>query len=49
VRRVDRGVLLEPFPVDVAKWFAELDRFASVPFMEGGRKQPKTPRREIFE
>jgi antitoxin VapB len=49
VRRVGRGVLLEPFPVDVAKWFAELDRFASVPFMEGGRKQPKTPRREIFE
>jgi antitoxin VapB len=49
VRRVGRGVLLESFPVDVAKWFAELDRFASVPFMEGGRNQPKTPRREIFE
>ena len=49
VRRVGKGVLLEPMPVDVQAWFKELDRWASVPFMEDGRKQPRTPRREIFD
>jgi antitoxin VapB len=49
VRRVPEGVLLEPFVADPGKWFEELDRWAAVPFMENGRKQPKTPRREIFE
>ncbi len=24
-------------------WFAELDRFADVPFMEDGRRQPPMP------
>ena len=48
VRRVGRGVLLEPVITDTAKWFEELDRSASEPLMVGGRKQPKTPRREIF-
>jgi len=49
VRRVGRGVLLEPCPTDTAKWFAELDRWAKGTFMAGGRDQPRTPRREIFE
>ncbi len=49
IRRVAHGVLLEPYISDTAKWFEELDRFTSEPFMEKGRKQPITPRREIFK
>lgn len=48
VRRVARGVLLEPMVTDPAKWFEELDRYGAQPFIIRGRKQPKTPRREIF-
>ncbi len=49
IRRVPQGVLLEPMIPDTAAWFAELDRLNVEPFMRGGRKQPKTPRRRIFE
>ncbi|MGH3504499.1 MAG: antitoxin [Nocardioidaceae bacterium] len=50
VRRVETGVLLEPLSTDVDAWFAELDRFADVPFMEDGRQQPPTPEGEdVFE
>ncbi len=28
---------------DIDAWFAELDRFADVPFMEDGRHQPPMP------
>jgi antitoxin VapB len=44
VRRVERGILLEPMVTGIKAWFAELDRFADVPFMEGGRRQPPMPR-----
>lgn len=40
VRRVGNGVLLEPFAEDIEEWFAELDRFSGVLFMEEGREQP---------
>jgi antitoxin VapB len=43
LRRVGRGVLLEPMTTNVADWFAELDRFAGEPFMPDGREQPPTP------
>ena len=49
VRRVPEGVLLEPLIPNVAKWFAELDSAAGGSFMKKGRKQPATPRREIFK
>ena len=49
VRRVPEGVLLEPMIPDVAKWFAELDRVGGGSFMKQGRKQPRTPRRKIFD
>lgn len=50
VRRVDRGILLEPVVTDVEAWFAELDRFAEVPFMDEGRRQPPMPAAEdLFE
>jgi antitoxin VapB len=48
VRRVAAGVLLEPMITDVRRWFAELDRLHLEPFMKKGRRQPVTPRREIF-
>jgi len=50
VRRVKEGVLLEPIMTDVDAWFAEMDRFARVPFMEEGRDQPPMPADEdLFE
>ncbi len=49
IKRVARGVLLEPLIADTAKWFEELDRFNSEPFMPDGRHQPVTPKREIFK
>jgi antitoxin VapB len=43
VRRVEGGILLEPVVADLDAWFVELDRFADVPFMEDGRRQPPMP------
>ena len=43
VRRVKGGILLEPMAADIDAWFAELDRFADVPLMEDGRRQPPMP------
>jgi antitoxin VapB len=48
IRRVPQGVLLEPLIPDTIRWFEELDRFNSEPFMTRGRRQPITPRRKIF-
>jgi len=50
VRRVRNGILLEPMVTDIDAWFAELDRFAEVPFMDEGRRQPPMPETEdLFE
>jgi antitoxin VapB len=46
VRRAERGILLEPILADIDAWFAELDRFANVAFIEGGRRQPPMPAAE---
>lgn len=43
VRRVGRGVLLEPLEFDLKAWRAELDQYRDVPFMEEGREQPPMP------
>ena len=43
VRRVEGGILLEPIASDLDTGFKELDRFAEVPFMEDGRRQPTMP------
>jgi antitoxin VapB len=48
VRHVGDGVLLEPIATDVDAWFAELDRFADVPFLEDGRNQPPMPGAEAL-
>jgi antitoxin VapB len=51
LRRVGKGVLLEPMTTDVREWFAELDRLVSGPFMEDEqtRNQPAAPKRDVFE
>ena len=49
IRRVPQGVLLEPMILDTAAWFAELDRLNTGSFMKAGRRQPKMPRRKIFD
>ncbi len=50
VRRVASGILLEPIVTDLDSWFAEMDRFADVPFMENGRHQPPMPEpKDLFE
>ena len=50
VRRVPEGILLEPIVTDLNEWFAEMDRFAELPFMEDGREQPPMPEEKaLFE
>lgn len=49
VRKVSEGVLLEPVISDPARWFAELDRLSSGPFLKKERNQPLAPRRELFK
>ena len=49
VRRAGRGVLVEPMFTDPDEWFAEIDRLGDAPFMAEGRRQPRTPKREVFE
>ena len=43
VRRVERGILVEPMVTDIDAWFVELYRFDDVPFMEEGRQQLPMP------
>jgi antitoxin VapB len=49
VRRVPEGVLLEPMFTDIKEWFAAMDRCKGDPLFKGGRKQPRAPRRKIFD
>jgi antitoxin VapB len=46
VRHLGAAVVLEPIglPFDLDAWFAALDRYADVPFMERGREQPPMPK-----
>lgn len=43
IRRVGRGVLLEPLEFDVDEWLAALGQYRDVPFMTEGREQPPMP------
>lgn len=45
VRRVGRGILLEPVEADLDALFAEMDKYADVPFMEEGREEPSVQER----
>jgi len=49
VRRVAEGVLLEPLIPQPKEWFAAMDRRRGEPFLATGRKQPKAPKRRIFD
>ncbi|MGH9453999.1 MAG: antitoxin [Terriglobia bacterium] len=49
VRRVAEGVLLEPITANPKQWFAELDRLSTGTLMKKGRRQPRTPKRKVFE
>ena len=49
IRQMGSGVLLEPRIADVQQWFAKLDRIKGDFMKKGRRKQPQTPRREIFD
>lgn len=46
VSRIGNSLLLEPLTTDLDGWFAELDRYTDIPFMEDGRQQPLMPERE---
>lgn len=49
VRRVEGAILLEPMMTDIEAWFAELDRFADVPFMEEGcQRSPMPAAKNLF-
>jgi antitoxin VapB len=47
VRRMGRGVLLEPVEFDVTEWLASLESLKHVPFMEEGREQPPMPADDV--
>ncbi len=51
VRRVGKGIVLEPIETDVDKWFAEIDRLrdlAGGEFLPAGRpEQPPMPEDDI--
>lgn len=49
VRRVPEGVLLQPIIADVKEWLAAMDRIGGDPLFKGGRKQPRAPRRKLFD
>lgn len=49
LRRAGRGVLVEPVFTNVREWFAALDRLTSEPFLPEGRRQPLSPRRDLFD
>lgn len=49
IRRVPGGVLLEEAVADVDAWLAEIHKHRTKDFMKGGRKQPRMPKRKIFE
>jgi len=48
IRRVGQGVLLQPLIQDPTEWFHKLDELNSEPFPPG-RRQPATPKREVFK
>ena len=49
VSRVGDGVLLQPMISDPKEWFAAMDNRRGEAFLKTGRKQPKTPKRRIFD
>ena len=48
IRRVSRGVLLEPMIQNPLEWFQKLDELNTEPFVLK-RRQPKAPKRTLFK
>jgi virulence-associated protein VagC len=46
---VGKSVVLEPLTDDAETWLAELKKIPADPDFMKERKQPKTPKREIFK
>ncbi len=49
IRRVGNTVVLEPYAIDPEQWLARLKALPQDPDFMKDRKQPKTPKRRIFE
>jgi antitoxin VapB len=49
IRRSGKSVVLEPVIDDPESWLAELKSIPSDPEFMKDRKQPKTPKRDIFK
>lgn len=49
VRRVPGGVLLQPIVADASEWFAAMDKIGGDSLFKAGRKQPRAPRRKMFD
>jgi len=47
MRHVTEDVLLQPIYPSLEEWFAALDEFRDIPFMEDGREQPPMPEHDI--
>ncbi len=47
VRRVGRGVVLEPLVAETDEWFAEMDRLGDESLLPEERDQPLTPTRNV--
>jgi antitoxin VapB len=47
IRRVGRGVLLEPLVLDPDEWFGEMDSLGTDSLLPQARDQPLSPCREI--
>lgn len=47
IRRLGRGVLLEPLVLDADAWFVEMDRLGAESLLPEATAQPPTPSREI--
>jgi hypothetical protein len=48
-RRPAKKKIAKPSSFDVRAWFAKMDRLGSGTFGKGARKEPKTPRRKVFD
>jgi antitoxin VapB len=47
IRRLGRGVLLEPLLLDADGWFTEMDRLGGDALLPEARRQPRAPTRAV--
>jgi antitoxin VapB len=49
LRRVGKGVMIEPLRIDTKEWFRKLDKLITPDFMADGRDQPPPQERDFFD